>query len=176
MIRGIMRTAAHFALLVLFVPILSSCPRKPPLEMKYDDGTSDGYQSIAGGGHAVKFQLPGGYKELTSVSIYGMRYGRPGDSNMYRIHILDVSMHEIKRIDGSYQDFQYAQEGWRLFPLNPPVKVPRTFWVCFVFDPGRTHGVYVHYDRSAQGNSRMGMPPDLNVDPGYNWMIRCNVR
>lgn len=176
MIWGIARFAAHLALPVLLVLVFSSCPRKPPLEMKHDDGTSDGYQSIAGGGHAVKFQLQKGYKELTSVSIYGKRYGRPGDTNMYRIQILDASMREIERIDGSYQDFIYAQEGWRLFPLNPPIKVPRSFWVCFVFDPGRTHGVYVHYDSSAQGNSRMGVPPDLNVDPGYSWMIRCNVR
>ena len=170
------RAAWLAPLMILAIAFLSSCPPMPLQELMWDDGTTDGKKSMAGSGHAVKFQCSPGYKKLTEVSIYGMRYGQPADSMQYSIYVLDGAMNEIARFQGNYQDFPYATGGWWRYKIDPPVKVPSEFWVCYAFNPHMYYGVYVFYDNSSSGNSRSGTPGNFYEDPGYNWMIRCKVR
>ena len=46
-------------------------------ELSHDDGQSAGKSSMAGSAHAVKFKVDGDSYYVTSVSLYGSRYGMP---------------------------------------------------------------------------------------------------
>jgi hypothetical protein len=162
--------------IVLCLMLFSGCPQKGPVELAYDDGSQNGKRSIAGGGHAVNFERPTSKSKLQQIKIYSSRYGRPGDSRIYKISLLDSSKKVFYMQDGNYQEFAYASEGWMIIDINPPVFVPKNFTICFEFNPTQNCGVYVYYDTDTQGNSRNGTSQSkLNQDPGFNWMIRAVV-
>jgi len=50
---------------------------RSPQELTRDDGASAGQRSIAGSAHAVRFEAPGTNCYLTSVRVFGSRYGHP---------------------------------------------------------------------------------------------------
>ena len=165
-------------ILLAFALLLSSCPRRGPVELKYDDGISDGQLSVAGGGHATKFTCPRGKNQLKEIKLYSSRYGRgaPDNNRPYWIYVLDGNFGMLQKIEGKYQEFSYASQGWWIKELSPTVSVTRDFWICFEFKPAQYYGVYVYYDRSSMGHSRSGTPgTSLNTDPGYEWMIRAVV-
>lgn len=165
-----------FALIVLSIALLVGCPARGPVELAYDDGAQNGMKSVAGGGHAVNFVRPTSKTKLQQIKVYSSRYGRPADSKTYKISLMDASKKVFHIYEGNYQEFAYASEGWTIIDINPPVFVPKEFWVCFEFNPAQTYGVYVFYDTDTQGHSRNGTPrSNLNQDPGYNWMIRAVV-
>ena len=51
--------------------------KTPAKELAKDDGVSAGNRSVAGSGHAVRFEAPGKGYYLTAVRIFGSRYGYP---------------------------------------------------------------------------------------------------
>ncbi len=146
-------------------------------EISYDDGKSAGKHSIAGSGHGVKFDAPGTGYELTSVSIYGSRYGysKPPAEN-FTVWICDGNFKVLVKHEFPYSTFKRGEAKWVRLPISP-ILVPREFAVVVGFNPGRTKGVYVHYDADRSGRSYTGLPDrGLNGSGWGDWMIRATLK
>jgi len=146
------------------------------VELSYDDGRSDGRNSIAGSGHGVIFDAPSDGYALKTVRILGSRYGadRPPDED-FHIYVCDENFEVIEDLPFAYSRFAKGEPRWVTLRVEP-VEVPSTFIICADFNPERTKGVYVHYDSSASGNSLTGLPGS-EVEP-FNegeWMIRVTL-
>ena len=144
-------------------------------ELKIDDGTSAGMRSIAGGGHAVRFESPGDGWKLTSVRLYGSRYGtpRPPDED-FRVILCDANFKPIATFPFPYKTFARGNPKWVTLDVKPTA-VPKTFYVCVDFNPEQTKGVYVHHDAAAGDTSFVGLPDDGKPGPFTkgDWMIRA---
>jgi hypothetical protein len=146
-------------------------------ELSLDDGTMAGKQSIAGGGHAVQFEVEGDSNYVTSVRLHGSRYGEPrAPKEDFNVWICDEQFKPIATFHFPYGSFARAAPVWKTFKVKP-TKVPSKFIVCFGFNPHQTKGVYVSYDAEGSGNSSIGVPGSSEPEPFEkgDWMIRCNV-
>jgi beta-lactamase regulating signal transducer with metallopeptidase domain len=145
-------------------------------ELSHDDGSSDGKESINGGGHAVMFDSPDEGYVLRSVKIYGSRYGevQPPKED-FHIYLCDEKFNIIKDFAFPYSQFVRGNARWVTLRVEP-VEVPSTFAICVDFKPHQTKGVYVHYDANSSGNSYIGVPGQefKNFSEG-EWMIRAVV-
>jgi len=149
-------------------------PRK---ELAKDDGTSAGKSSVAGSGHAVRFEAPGKECYLTAVRIYGSRYGYPQPPRENAsIWLCDASFKKIAEFPCPYYYFQRGQPRWVTVPVKA-TQVPPAFVICVGFNPTGTKGVFVHYDGSACGSSFQGLPGSKGrpFEKG-DWMIRATVQ
>ncbi len=150
-----------------------------PVLLKYDDGGMESKNSITGGGHAVLFKCPAaGDWYLDGVQLYGSRYGldKAPAENFY-IYITDSKMEKVHKIAKPYSTFVKGNEKWNTIKLTP-VKVPEEFYVCFVFNPTRTKGVYVGVDENVdQSHSKQAVPGDHidDMPKKADWMIRAHV-
>ncbi|WP_422930840.1 RNA polymerase sigma factor [Singulisphaera sp. PoT] len=145
--------------------------------LKKDEGKSSGMRSIAGSGHAVRFEAPGGSWQLTSVSLYGSRYGtsRPPKEN-FEIYLCDENFKKLATFSFPYSTFQRGEPKW--IDLNvKPTTVPAKFFVAVDFDPAQTKGVYMHFDGRKSETSFTGLPDegDPEAFTKGNWMIRARV-
>jgi RNA polymerase sigma-70 factor (ECF subfamily) len=158
-------------------PVVEPVPVPPESrELKLDDGTSAGMRSIAGGGHAVRFVSPGHGWKVTSVRLYGSRYGtpRPPDED-FRVILCDADFKPVATFPFPYKTFARGNPKWVALDIKPTA-VPKTFYVCVDFNPEQTKGVYVHHDaQSAPGSSFVGLPDDGKPSPFTkgDWMIRA---
>jgi len=147
-----------------------------PVALSKDDGTSEGRRSIAGGGHARLFDSPGPDFYLTSVSFYGARYGtaKPPDQD-FQIALCDDRLRPIAVWKKPYAAAPRGEMDWIKVEV-PPTRVPDKFYLCLVFDPNATKGIYVGYDSSTKGHSQAGTPgrPGRPL-PDADWMIRAEL-
>ncbi|MHC4796827.1 MAG: hypothetical protein ACYTF1_09300 [Planctomycetota bacterium] len=151
-----------------------------PLKIAFDDGTSEGQKSIAGGGHARKFNVPGiGEWYIRAVNVYGSRYGRAkAPKTTFDLALCDKDMKTITLWKKPYSTFKKRKRGdrkWVRIPI-PPTQVPKEFYICLNFRPERTKGVYVSYDTSTKGNSMVATPGKKGspFEQG-DWMIRIEL-
>ncbi len=146
-------------------------------ELSQDDGKPAGKSSIAGGGHAVRFEVDSDSCYVTSVSLYGSRYGEPRPPQEdFKVWICDEQFKPIAAFHFPYRSYARAAAAWKSFKIKP-MKVPQKFIVCFAFNPHQTKGVYVSYDAEGSGNSLIGVPGQgepREFDKG-DWLIRCKV-
>ncbi len=144
--------------------------------LKHDDGTMEGQKSIAGSGHAVLFNRPAGDWSVTSVQIYGSRYGTPQPPDEdFHVYIADADMNVLSEVGAPYARFARGRWAW-VFVDVPPTPIPEQFHVCVTFDPSRTKGVYVGSDDSVtESHSKRALPGSHvgDVDGGFDWMIRA---
>jgi hypothetical protein len=148
-----------------------------PGELAHDDGQSAGMSSIAGGGHAVRFQAPDDSRYLTAVRIYGDRYGYPDPPKEdFHVWLCDKDFKAIVSFAYPYSSFAYGKPGWVELKTKP-TRVPNKFIICVGFNPTATKGIYAHYDKQGTGNSLVGLPGDESEphDKG-DWLIRCKVQ
>lgn len=148
-----------------------------PTELALDDGKSAGKKSIAGSGHAVGFEAPAEGCRVISVKIFGSRYGAqqpPADD--FHVFLCDSDGKQIKDIPFPYKSFLRGGDRWVVLKLPEPADVPKIFIVCVAFNPTASKGVFVHYDAKPDGDSRTGLPGELNdaFDKG-DWMIRAII-
>jgi hypothetical protein len=145
-------------------------------ELKHDDGKKANKRSIAGGGHAVRFQVEGNSLFATEVKIYGERYGNPTPpKENFHVWICDKDFKVIADNELPFSKFSYATPRWVSLKIKP-VKVPEEFIVCVGFNPTATKGVFVYYDGSESANSISGLPgEEINDFTDGNWMIRVSV-
>ena len=147
-------------------------------ELKHDDGKSAGMRSIAGSGHAVRFESPGEGWKLTSVRLYGSRYGtpRPPDED-FRVILCDADFKPVATFPFPYKTFTRGNPKWVALDVKPTA-VPKTFFVCVDFNPEQTKGVYVHHDASGDGSSFVGLPDDGKPRPFAkgDWLIRATLQ
>ena len=127
-------------------------------ELSLDNGKPAGKSSIAGSGHAVKFKVDGDSNFVTSVSLYGSRYGmpRPPDEK-FQVWICNANFKPIATFRFPYGSYTRANAAWKSFRIRP-TRVPSEFIVCFGFNPHQTKGVYVSYDDQPSETSMVGIP------------------
>jgi len=146
-------------------------------ELSRDDGASAGIRSMSGSGHAVRFDAPSGDWYLTAVKIYGSRYGteQPPAEN-FHVWLCDGNFRTIADFPFPYSSFERGNAGWVTLSTRP-TKVPRRFVICAGFNPTKTKGIYVHYDKAASGNSYLSLP-GTSPSPFKtgDWLIRAEVR
>ncbi len=146
-------------------------------ELAHDDGNAAGKASLAGGGHAVRFEAPGDNWYVTQVRIHGSRYGMPAPPKEdFSVWICDQDFKSILKLSYPYAKFQRGGDGrWVTLGVKP-TRVPKDFIVCVGFNPTGTKGVYVSRDAQGSGNSLTGLPgqPGRPFRQG-DWMIRATV-
>jgi hypothetical protein len=146
------------------------------MELVHDDGAQAGKSSIAGGGHAVRFGIPGDGWYLTSVRLFGSRYGYPRPPQEdFHIWLCDAEMNVIADLPQPYGRFQQGNPRWVNLRVNP-TNVPSEFIVCVGFNPTGTKGVFMSYDQGGTGNSLTALPgkSGKSFSKG-DWLIRVEV-
>ena len=147
--------------------------------LKHDNGTMDSKRSSTGGGHAILFDRPEQDEwYLDRVEVFGARYGypQPPDED-FTVFVTDPSMERYCAIARPYGTFERGPEKWTSIAL-PPVRVPARFYVCLVFNPTQTKGMYVGIDKSVkESHSRDAVPGSHlgEVEQGAEWMIRAHL-
>ncbi len=151
--------------------------KTPAQELAKDDGASAGKQSVAGSGHAVRFEAPGKNYYLTAVRIYGSRYGHPQPPRENAsIWLCDTSFKKIAEFAAPYSYFVRGDPKWVTIPIRP-TRVPTEFIICVGFNPTATKGVYAHYDSGGSGSSFLALPGSKGqpFNKG-DWLIRAQLR
>jgi hypothetical protein len=148
------------------------------VELKHDDGKMASKSSMAGGGHAVRFEVDNDSSYVTSVSLHGSRYGEPRPPrDSFSVWICDENFKQITTFKFPYSSYTRGDPSWKTFRIRP-TKVPQKFIVCFGFNPHQTKGVYVSYDAGPSEKSLIGLPGAGREPEPFtkgNWMIRCKV-
>ncbi len=148
----------------------------PPRELALDDEKPASRRSFAGGGHAVRFEAPDESWYLTSIRVYGSRYGAPqAPKEDFDVWLCDEEFNEIASFKFAYAKFQRARDQWVTLNVTP-TNVPRKFIVAIGFNPSATKGVYVSHDGEASGSSLTGLPgkPPEDFTKG-DWLIRASI-
>lgn len=150
-----------------------------PVKIEADDGTSDGKRSIAGGGHARKFETPGDGKwYVVAVSIYGSRYGPArAPATKFDMSLCDEQINLIQTWQHPYSAFPHGGDGqWVRFEVIPTRLPAGRFSICLNFRPTATNGVYAHWDSSTHGDSHVATPGKVisALEQG-DWMIRVEL-
>lgn len=150
----------------------SSRSLKASQELSQDDGQSAGKRSVAGSGHAVRFEAPGKESYLTA-RVFGSRYGQPTPPNENAfVWLCDAEFKLIAAFPTPYANFTRGVEQWVTIPIKP-IRVPQQFVVAIGFNPTGIKGVYVHHDSAASGNSFLGLPGRENRPfKGGDWLLR----
>ena len=147
-----------------------------PKELAQDDGTPAGKSSLAGGGHAVRFDAPGDGWCLTAVAIYGSRYGAAqAPSENFHVWLCDADFKAIADFPFPYATFEGGNPKWVRLPIRPSL-VPAKFIVCVGFNPTAAKGVFVSHDGAGSGASLAGVPGEKGrpFDKG-DWLIRVQI-
>jgi hypothetical protein len=145
-------------------------------EIALDDNEPAGKKSVAGSAHAVRLEVEGDSWYLTSVKIYGSRYGAaaPPAENFF-VWLCDEEFNVISEFPFLYARFKRGQPEWVTLNVEP-TNVPPKFVLCIGFDPNATKGVYLSYDRERNGESLTGLPGrKFTPFPAGDWMIRAKV-
>ncbi|NLX95793.1 MAG: hypothetical protein GXY83_06425 [Rhodopirellula sp.] len=148
-----------------------------PQELKEDDGRSAGKRSIAGGGHAVRFEAPEGSWAVTAVRLHGSRYGYPAPPKEdFHVWICDDDFQILSENKLPYRLFQRGEEQWVTLRIRP-TNVKTDFLVCVGFNPTQTKGVYVSHDGEGSGKSMVALPdgPRRPMENG-DWLIRAMIK
>jgi RNA polymerase sigma factor (sigma-70 family) len=153
-----------------------AAPAEKPRELVRDDGQPAGKRSIAGGGHAVRFEAPGDGWSLVSVRLHGARYGYPQPPKEdFKVYVCDADFKPIAEFPFPYSTYERGKAAWKTLDVKP-IKVPKTFIVCVGFDPTQTKGVFVSHDKEGSGSSLVGLPGDESQPfPKGDWLIRARV-
>ena len=144
--------------------------------MAHDDGTGAGKRSIAGAGHAVKFDAPGDGSYLKAVRVYGSRYGAAeAPEEKFTVFLLDDQYRRIAEFPFAYAKFDRGDSEWVELELLPTL-VPEKFVVGLDFQPIARRGVFVHHDAESGGTSLTGVPGrEFQKFAKGDWLIRANV-
>ncbi len=151
-------------------------PKDNARELSFDDGKMKGRKSIAGGGHAVRFEAPGESWALTAVRVHGSRYGYPRPPQEdFKIFLCDDQWKPIAEFAFPYSKFERGDPKWVTFDVKP-TKVPKTFILGVDFNPTQTKGVYLSHDSQGSGHSIFGLPGEQSrpFEQG-DWLLRAKV-
>jgi len=164
------RATSDFKLVTLARGELPSAPR----ELANDDGKAAGRSSLAGSGHAVRFDAPGDSCYLTAVRLYGARYG--GKDGEFRVWLCDSEFRSITAFAFPYAEFAPGKPKWVELPVMPTL-VPQQFIICVGFSPTAQHGVFLSRDKARSGSSFTGLPGEKpRPFDGGDWLMRAVLR
>ncbi len=148
------------------------------VEIKNDDGESDGKMSMGGSGPAVRFEnVPEG-ATLTRLRTYASRYGSGYDpeTTFADYYVFDDEGRMLGTGRIPYALFTY-EEQWVDVEVKP-VKVPSAFWVLINPQAHQYKGIYTHYDTDIETtHSKSGRIPEemRDLEKKWDWMIRAYV-
>jgi len=147
-----------------------------PAELALDDGTAAGKASLAGSGHAVRFEAAGDGWCVTAVAVHGSRYGgADATDEEFHVWLCDGEFQAIAQFAFPYAKFERGDPKWVLLPV-PPTLVPREFIVAVAFNPTASRGVFVSHDAQGGGRSLTGLPAAPPRPSGQgDWMIRVRA-
>jgi len=156
-----------------------AAPAKPKKKiLKHGEGKMAGKRSLGGSGHFIRFTRPEGAWRLSAVQVFGARYGYPQPPKEdFTITLCDNNFKTVAWINKPYSTFKRGKERWVPIPVAP-IELPAVFWINLNFSPGRTKGVYVGYDDTADECFSMTGLPDKtprDIPEGYNWMVRLTI-
>ncbi len=162
------------------------------LEVKYDDGESDGKQSYGGRGPAVRIDLAnfmprlGGRTfrskrlALRGVRVYGSRYGSGYDleTSTIAVTVLDAAGEILATEHVPYSRFSYTAKWVDLVFDKPlPITGPDPTKLTIALDPEahRTKGIFFHYNEDPpQSHSLVGtVEKGFEHLPEREWTIRA---
>lgn len=146
--------------------------------ISYDDGDSDGKQSIAGSGHAILFQNPKADYYIDSVEVFGCRYGNDITAKDFNLYICDEDFNPLQEITQPYSIFEKGEFQWCKISLIKPFKAPKRFYICLCFNPTASEGIFMAYDTNVKrSHSRRALPYTCvsDVQNKYDWMIRLHL-
>jgi hypothetical protein len=153
-------------------------PGGKPLELSHDDGTAEGKLSIAGSGHAVAFECPGKAGKVVGVRIFASRYGYPqAPDEDFHVYLLDGDRKVLADHRFAYGLIARGPAKWYAL-RTPPTAVPKRFHVALAFNPHRTKGIYLSYDKGVEeSHSFTGLPSRgfRPVAERYDWMVRVQL-
>jgi hypothetical protein len=147
-----------------------------PVRLGYVDNTAEGKQSIAAGGHAVKFRRPADAKYLMAIEMFASRYGHdqpPAED--FHVYILDEKGKLIQAVPYPYSQIEWGFARWYTLRI-PALEVPRQFTIALAFNPHQTKGIFVGLDRSVKKSHSFRGRPTTGFEPvgeKYDWMIRA---
>ncbi|MBN1346626.1 MAG: hypothetical protein JXQ73_28305 [Phycisphaerae bacterium] len=138
-----------------------------------------GKRSLACSGHAVRFDAPEGARFVEAVDIFADRYGHPkAPKEDFHVYILNEKMQVLADATLPYSTIERAGK-LRWYTLRTPsIEVPGTFYVALSFDPHRTKGIFLGYDKNVkETRSLIGLPEGgfKPVEECYEWMVRARV-
>ncbi len=145
-------------------------------ELALDDGKAAGKRSIAGSGHAVRFEAPDDASALVQVKVHGARYGLPRPPREdFVVFLCDDKFHKLAEFPFRYGNFERGDAKWVTLDVKR-TKLPKVFYLGVDFDPAQTKGVFVSHDDQKSDRSVIGLPDD-KPEPFTkgNWMIRAVV-
>ncbi|MGB2819608.1 MAG: hypothetical protein WBF17_01400 [Phycisphaerae bacterium] len=147
-----------------------------PVELAHDDGKPADKKSIAGGGHAVRFDAKGTDWYLTAVRIHGSRYGHPRPPKEdFHVYLCDADFKQIADFPAPYARFARGEPRWVTVEVTP-TQVPPKFIVCVGFNPTGTKGVFVSRDAEAEGDCLIGLPTaGGQAFREGDWLIRADL-
>ena len=145
-------------------------------ELKHDDGEQAGKQSSAGTGHVVSFKTPRGKWWVTSVLVYGARYGGGYDpaTTQAEVTVCDRDLNGLSAREFPYERFAPGRFAWVEIPVEP-VRVAGAFAVCVAFSPTRTKGAFVAWSKARESHSAFGLPGEKRRAFNNEWMIRVRI-
>lgn len=148
------------------------------LELKRDDGESDGKRSIGGAGPSIRFEGAPPGAVLKGLRVYGSRYGGGYDpkSTNAAYYVFNDEGAVVGKGEFPYSLFSYEAK-WVDISVEA-VDVPQSFCVLINPDPTQHKGIYFHYDSDIQtAHSKYGATPQelANLQGKWDWMIRACV-
>ncbi len=154
-------------------------PIPDEIELKYDDGTSDGSFAIGrdpGRGHIVHFSPPVVPFAINEVKIYGSLYGTGYEELTFQIEVWDEDFDTIYNFLGHHNSFSLAP--WVEIAI-PDIVVGGDFYIFISTGSPREGGVSIHFDSSVV-NKHSEVTEAHHIADWYpkvpkelvNWMIR----
>ncbi len=149
-----------------------------PQRLGHVGESAEGKRSIAGSGHAVLFRRPKAHKYLMAVEIFASRYGTSEPPNEdFHVYLLDENQKLLRAFPFPYSMIERGDDHWYTLKL-PACEVPRQFTVAVSFNPHRTKGIYLGFDKNdKQSHSYTGRPTTgyRRITEKYDWMVRAIV-
>jgi len=149
------------------------------VELKYDDGTSEGFQAIgsaAGTGYLVHFSPPATPFTIIKVKIYGNLYGTGYEKLTFGVEIWDKEQKTVHSVSYPHTKFTLTRE-WVELEV-PKVVVGDSFYVHVFTHSPREGGISIGYDSSIK-NEHSEMTKNWKIEwwtktpkETINWMIR----
>ncbi len=182
------KTQITGALLIAVLFVLGACAptsEETPLlspnevELKYDDGESDGNCSSGYQGFLAHFSPSVVPLTISKVRVFTNLHGTGYEERKPRLEIWDKDFNMQYICEEPYTSFS-SKPSWVSIQI-PTVTVDNDFYIVFYTNSRREGGVYMHYDTSVR-NEHSEMAADGKVKDwgGWqqtpkewtNWMIR----
>ena len=168
-------------LLLMALSVISSCAtaaESKELELKYDDGKSDGSYSMGGYGFLVHFTPPATPFTINKIKIFSYLQGTGYENQTTKLEIWNEDFTILHVWQEPATEFN-QEPSWMIVDI-PQVTVDSDFYIVFYPEASKDSGVQVGYDSSVTNrHSDVALHGEIikwiseRLPKGKtNWMIR----